>query len=88
VKVVFELTKNKYINNHYNIIGNKKFFVKDLFQIIKKKIPGLKIIYSKSDKRKYNYKINPFTYKLRQGSVIKLKKYISLEQGIKELINN
>ena len=87
VKIVFELTKNKYINNHYNIMGNKKFLVKDLFQIIKQKISGLKIIYSKSDKKKYNYKINPFSYQLRKGTNIKLKKYISLETGIENLIN-
>mgnify|MGYP006076584373 FL=1 len=88
VKLVFELTKNKYDNNHYNILGNKKFLVKDLFEIIKKQINGLKIIYSKSDKRKYNYKINPFSYRLRKGKTVKLKKYISLEKGIKKLIES
>ena len=43
--------------------------------------------FSKKDKRKYNYKINPFSYQLRKGINIKLKKYISLETGIKNLIN-
>ena len=88
VKMVFELTKNKYNNNYYNILGNKKYLVKDLFKIIKEKIPELKVVYSKEDKRKYNYKINPFTYRVRRGSIIKLKKYISLKEGIKKLINN
>ena len=88
VKLVFELTKSKYENDYYNILGQKKYLVKDLFKIIKMNIPGLVIKYSKIDKRKYNYKINPFNYKLRKGSGIKLKKYISLKDGIKDLINN
>ena len=68
-------------------MGNKKYLVKDLFKIIKSNIPKLKIKFSKKDKRKYNYKINPFSYQLRKGINIKLKKYISLETGIKNLIN-
>ena len=87
VKLVYELTKKKYSNNYFNILGNKKYLVKDLFKIIKSNIPKLKIKFSKKDKRKYNYKINPFSYQLRKGINIKLKKYISLETGIKNLIN-
>lgn len=87
VKLVHELTKKKYSNNYYNIMGNKKYLVKDLFKIIGMNVPKLKINFSKTDKRKYNYKINPFTYKLRQGSQVKLNEYISLESGIKNIIN-
>ena len=50
-------------------------------------MPFLKIHYSKFDKKLYNYKINPFTYHLRKGKNIKLKKYIKIENGIFELIN-
>lgn len=88
VSLVFETTKRKYENGYYNILGNKKYFVKDLFKIIKLNIPDLKITFSKVDKRKYNYKVNPFTYKLREGSSVKLRKYVSLENGIKSLIND
>jgi len=88
VKLVFESTKKKYENGYYNILGNKKYLVKDLFKIIKMNVPGLKITFSKVDKRKYNYKINPFTYRLRNGTTVKLKKYISLEKGIKKLIES
>ena len=31
VKLVFETTKKRYENNYYNILGNKKYLVKDLF---------------------------------------------------------
>ena len=86
-KIVAESDKKKYENGHYNIFGNKKTFFKKLLNIIKSKIPNLKVFYSKFDKKKYNYKINPFTYKLRKGKIIKLKRYINLENGIATLIN-
>ena len=85
-KIVFESTKKKYENGYYNVFGGKKIVVKNLLSILKKNIPSLKVFYSKSDKRKYNYKINPFTYRLRKGKNIRLRKYISVEEGISKLI--
>ena len=85
-KIVFESTKKKYENGYYNVFGGKKIVVKNLLNILKKNIPSLKVFYSKSDKRKYNYKINPFTYRLRKGKNIRLRKYISVEEGISKLI--
>ena len=87
-KICYKLTQKKYENGHYNIFGNKKMFAKSLLNIIKKKIPKLKISFSKYDKKSYNYKVNPFTYSLRKGKNIKLKKYISVEDGISKLIKN
>ena len=60
--------------------------VKKLLNIIKQRIPKLKIFYSKYDNKIYNYKINPFTYKLRKGKSIKLKKYINVQDGVNKLI--
>ena len=60
--------------------------MKNLLNLIKKHKPNLKVQYAKKDKKKYNYKKNPFTYKLREGKNLKLKRYIRLEQGIKNLI--
>ena len=54
--------------------------------MIKKYVPNLKIRYAKKDKKKYNYKKNPFTYKLRAGKILKLNNYISIEAGLKKLI--
>tara|TARA_B100001989_G_C24540647_1_gene467358 strand:- start:1351 stop:2208 length:858 start_codon:yes stop_codon:yes gene_type:complete len=85
-KIVYLSLKRKYENNHFNIVGNKKILVKNLLHLIKSQLPKTKINYSKSNKRKYNYKVNPFTYKLREGKQIKLKKYITLKDGIKKLI--
>jgi UDP-glucose 4-epimerase len=85
-KIVFESTKKTHENGYYNIFGNKKIIVKNLLNILKAKLPNLKVQYSKYEKKKYNYKINPFTYKLRKGKNFKLKKYISIENGISDLL--
>ena len=87
IKIIVKSTKKKYENGYYNIFGNKKIVVKELLNIIKKNIPLLKISYSKFDKKLYNYKINPFTYHLRKGKNIRIKKYIKIENGISKLIN-
>jgi len=86
-KICLKLINNKYNNKYFNIVGQKKIIVRDLLKIIKKCLPSTKIKYIKSDKRKYNYKNNPFTYKIRAGKTFKLKKYINLEEGINNLIN-
>ena len=85
-KIVFESTKKKYNNGYYNIFGPKKMSVKKMLNTIKKFIPNLRIYYSKYDKKMYNYKVNPFTYKLRKGKKIILNKYIDVETGLFKLI--
>ncbi len=86
-KIVYASTQKKYENGYYNIFGDRKIMVKDLLDIIKSQVPKLKIHYAKKDNRKYNYKVNPFTYKLRKGKNFRLKKYISIKNGIFKLIN-
>ena len=39
------IPRRKYENGYYNILGNKKYFVKDLLKIIKLNIPDLKITF-------------------------------------------
>ena len=60
--------------------------VKELLNIIKEQVPKLKVYYAKKDNRKFNYKVNPFTYKLRKGKKIELKKYINIKSAINKLI--
>jgi UDP-glucose 4-epimerase len=86
-KIVYKSLKKKYENSYINVLGSKKTTVKKLLNIIKGKVPELKISYSKNDKRMHNYKINPFTYKIRVGKIIKLERYIKLQDGIHKLIN-
>lgn len=85
-KITYKCIQKKHNNKYYNIFGNQRIRVKELLNTIKKYKPELKIIYAKKDKKMYNYKKNPFTYKLRPGQLFKLKKYISIKKGIKELI--
>ncbi len=86
-KIVYNSTSKKFENGHYNIFGEKKTTVKNLLNLIKSKIPKLKILFSSVDKRKYNYKVNPFTYKLRKGKNLRLDRYISLKKGVIKLIS-
>ncbi len=85
-KITYKSLKKKYENNYYNIFGNQSVLVKNLLNTIKKYVPEVKIKYSKKDNKMYNYKKNPFTYKLRAGKKLKLEKYISVEDGLKKLI--
>ena len=86
-KIVYKSLQKKYENTHINVLGSKKTTVKRLLKIIKEKVPKLKIVYSKKNNRLYNYKINPFTYKIRVGKIVKLERYIKLQDGIHKLIN-
>ena len=47
-----------------------------------------KIIYHKNKADIYHYKVNPFTYKVKEAKFIKVKNGIKLEQGIQEIIDN
>ena len=86
-QIVFESVKKKYENGYYNVFGGTKTTVKKLLYEIRDQMPSLKVTFSKKDTRKYNYKSNPFTYSLRKGKNIKLKKYISLKKGISTIVN-
>ena len=55
---------------------------------MKKKTNAKKIIYRKNIVNVDNYKINPFTYKVKEAKFIKVKNGIKLEQGIQEIIDN
>ena len=85
-KITYKSLEKKYENNYFNIFGKKNILVKNLLNRIKKYVPGLKIKYAKKDTKMYNYKKNPFTYKLRAGKNLRLKKYISIDEGLKKLI--
>ena len=87
-KICFQIIKKKYINKYFNIYGPKKKKVYEILNIIKNFLPETKINYYKKSKMKYNYNKKPFTYKLRRGKVIYLKKYINIEDGINSVIKN
>ena len=87
-KICFQIIKKKYINKYFNIYGPKKKKVYEILNIIKNFLPETKINYYKKSKMKYNYDKTPFTYKLRRGKAIYLKKYINIEDGINSVIEN
>ena len=61
------------MNKYFNIIGSEKISVKNVINLISKKIGVKKIIYHKRKFPDHHYKINPFTYKVREGKFIKIK---------------
>lgn len=85
-KITYKSLKKKYENNYYNIFGNQNVLVRNLLSNLKEYVPDLKIRYAKKDNKRYNYKRNPFTYKLRIGKRLKLEKYISIKDGLKKLL--
>ncbi|MAZ07748.1 MAG: NAD-dependent epimerase [Rickettsiales bacterium] len=85
-KICASLIRKNSKSGFYNIIGNRRIKVKQLLQKIRKNLPETKVLF-KNTNRPYNYKINPFTYSLRKGKNIRLKKYINLDKGINDLIS-
>ena len=55
---------------------------------MQKKTNAKKIIYRKNIINVDSYKVNPFTYKVKEAKFIKIKNGIKLEQGIQEIIDN
>ena len=55
--------------------------------MIKDNLGNVKIYFRKKSSMIYNYKKSPFSYKLRKGKNLKLKKYEDLNVGIKKIIN-
>ena len=64
----------------------KKLKLKKLYKSSQKKINVKKIQFRKEKDESLHYKINPFTYRVKQGIFVKLNKEISLDKGIDEMI--
>lgn len=86
-KLCIEVLKSKYAGGYFNIFGPKKMKLKNLLFMIKKNLGNVKIYFRKKNSMIYNYKKSPFSYKLRKGKNLKLKKYEDLNVGIKKIIN-
>ena len=87
-KLTYEVLKDKHKNKYYNLFGGERTKVYQILKLIKKLLPETRIVYRKKDTLKYNYKVNPFSYKLRVGQNLNLNQYVKLEKGLKELIEN
>ena len=56
-------------------------------QIIAKKMNVTKVSFKKEKNNSLHYKVNPFTYKVKNGIFIKTKNEINLDEGINEMIS-
>ena len=87
-KICVKILKKKYANQYYNIMGKEKMTVRKIINLISKKTSTKKIIYQKSKLNNIHYKMNPFTYKVKEAKFLNIKNSIKLEQGIQEIIDS
>ena len=87
-KICVKILNKKYANKYFNVVGKEKVSVRKVINLISKKTSSKKIIYHKNKADIYHYKVNPFTYKVKEAKFIKVKNGIKLEQGIQEIIDN
>ena len=87
-KICVKILNKRYANKYFNIVGKERVSVRKVINLIAKKTSTKKIIYRKNKTDIYHYKINPFTYKVKEAKFIKVKNGIKLEQGIQEIIDN
>ena len=62
--------------------------VRKIINLISKKTFAKKIIYRQNKYNDVHYKVNPFTYRVREGRFLKVKKGIKLAKGIQEIIDD
>lgn len=85
-KITLEILNRKFENKYVNIIGKNKIKVKNVLNLISKKLNHKKIFYKKNEKLNYHYNKNPYNYKITQGIEIKPNNPINLSLGIDEII--
>ena len=84
-QITLNILNKRYENKYLNIIGNKKIKVKNVLDLISKKLGSIRLSIKK-EQLKYHYKKNPYTYKIERGIEIKPKKSIKLSTGFDEII--
>ncbi len=82
-KVCFEIMVNrKHENKTFNIIGSKKYKVKNLLKNVGKKL-NIKVIFLKKKIiRNDHYKVNPYSLKIEKGKMIKAKNSINIKNWL------
>jgi UDP-glucose 4-epimerase len=87
-KICVKILNKKYANKYFNVVGKERVSVRKVINLIAKKTSTKKIIYHKNKNDIYHYKINPFTYKVKEAKFIKIKNGTKLEEGIQEIIDS
>ena len=85
-KITLKILKKEFENKCFNIIGKNKIKVKDVLNLISRKLNFKKIIYKKNKQLKYHYIKNPYSYKIDKGLEIRPTKPVKFSFGIDEII--
>ena len=76
------MINKKHANKTFNIIGSKKYKVKNLLNDVGKKL-NINVIFSKKKiTRDDHYKINPYSLKIERGKIIKPKNSINIKNWL------
>lgn len=85
-KITLKILKKEFENKCFNIIGKNKIKVRDVLNLISRKLNFKKIIYKKNEQLKYHYIKNPYSYKIDKGLEIRPTKPVKFSFGIDEII--
>ena len=86
-RICINIMESKSKNKYFNILGKKRIEVKKIMEIIAKKMNVYKVYFKKEKNTSLHYKVNPFTYKVKNGVFVKTKNEIDLDEGINEMIS-
>ena len=82
-----EVLKKKYLNQYYEITGEKAITVKSLLKKISKNLQSsVTIKYNRFHKNADHYYKNPNTFKLRKSKKLKFKNIIDIDRGLESTI--
>ena len=70
------------------MVGKEKKTMKQVVLSIAKQLKIKKVIFKKNSKDHDHYIVNPYTYEIRSGKLLKPKKPIKFEKGIKLIIED
>ena len=88
VEICLNLISRKYDNKYFNLVGREKKTMKQVVLNIAKQLKIKKVIFKKNSKDHDHYIVNPYTYETRIGKLLKPKKPIKFEEGIKLIIED
>lgn len=87
-KLCEEILKKRYENKFVNLLGKKKYKIKDVINIIKKNLNINSVIYKPDLASSYHYNKNPYTYQQDKGTNIFKNREEKFRDTIIEIIDN
>ena len=88
-RAAIEVLKKKYLNQYYEITGEKAITVRSLLNKIKSNLKSpVEIKYNRLHKDADHYHRNPNTFTLRKSKILNYKNIIDIDKGLELTIKN